>query len=107
PEIPAIFTRASPPPPANLISAGALPAEITTVASTTVSATLGQQSVTLSLVAGGIGLLIVVIFMIGYYRFPGLLATVALIVYAAIVLALFKLIPVTLSLAGLAGFVLS
>ena len=92
---------------ASLISAGALPAEITTVASTTVSATLGQQSVTLSLVAGGIGLLIVVIFMIGYYRFPGLLATVALIVYAAIVLALFKLIPVTLSLAGLAGFVLS
>ena len=45
--------------------------------------------------------------MIGYYRFPGLLATVALFVYAAIVLALFKLIPVTLSLAGLAGFVLS
>ena len=92
---------------ANLISAGALPAEITTVASTTVSASLGQQSVTLSLIAGGIGLLIVVIFMIGYYRFPGLLATVALFVYAAIVLALFKLIPVTLSLAGLAGFVLS
>ena len=92
---------------ANLISAGALPAEITTVASTTVSATLGQQSVTLTLIAGAIGLLIVVIFMIGYYRFPGVLATVALFVYAAIVLALFKLIPVTLSLAGLAGFVLS
>ena len=71
------------------------------------SATLGQQSVTLSLIAGGIGLLIVVLFMIGYYRFPGLLASVALLVYAAIVLALFKLIPVTLSLAGLAGFVLS
>src|SRR4029077_18295451 len=88
---------------ANLISAGALPAEITTVSSTTVSASLGQQSVTLSLIAGGIGLLIVVIFMIGYYRFPGLLATVALFIYAAIVLALFKLIPVTLSLAGLAG----
>jgi len=101
------FTSDSATTLANLISAGALPAEITTVASTTVSATLGQQSVTLSLVAGGIGLLIVVIFMIGYYRFPGLLATVALFVYAAIVLALFKLIPVTLSLAGLAGFVLS
>ena len=92
---------------ANQISAGALPAEITTVASTTVSATLGQQSVTLSLVAGGIGLLIVVIFMIGYYRFPGVLATLALIIYAAVVLAVFKLLPVTLSLAGLAGFVLS
>jgi SecD/SecF fusion protein len=101
------FTSDSATQLASLISAGALPAEITTVASTTVSATLGQQSVTLSLIAGGIGLLIVVIFMIGYYRFPGLLATVALFVYAAIVLALFKLIPVTLSLAGLAGFVLS
>ena len=77
------------------------------MASTTVSATLGQQSVTLTLIAGAIGLIIVVIFMIGYYRFPGLLATAALFIYAAIVLALFKLIPVTLSLAGLAGFVLS
>jgi SecD/SecF fusion protein len=101
------FTSDSATQLASLISSGALPAEITTVASTTVSATLGQQSVTLSLIAGGIGLLIVVIFMIGYYRFPGLLATIALFVYAAIVLALFKLIPVTLSLAGLAGFVLS
>ncbi len=106
-EITGGFTSDSATQLANLISAGALPAEITTVASTTVSATLGQQSVTLSLVAGAIGLLIVVIFMIGYYRFPGVLATVALFVYAAIVLALFKLIPVTLSLAGLAGFVLS
>ena len=101
------FTSDSATQLASLISSGALPAEITTVASTTVSATLGQQSVTLSLIAGAIGLLIVVIFMIGYYRFPGLLATIALFVYAAIVLALFKVIPVTLSLAGLAGFVLS
>jgi SecD/SecF fusion protein len=106
-EITGGFTNDSATTLANLISAGALPAEITTVSSTTVSASLGQQSVTLSLIAGGIGLLIVVIFMIGYYRFPGLLATVALFIYAAIVLALFKLIPVTLSLAGLAGFVLS
>ena len=92
------FTSDSATQLASLISSGALPAEITTVASTTVSATLGQQSVTLSLIAGAIGLLIVVIFMIGYYRFPGLLATIALFVYAAIVLALFKVIPVTLSL---------
>jgi SecD/SecF fusion protein len=106
-EITGNFTNDSATLLANQISAGALPAEITTVASTTVSATLGQQSVTLSLVAGGIGLLIVVIFMIGYYRFPGVLATLALIIYAAVVLAVFKLLPVTLSLAGLAGFVLS
>ena len=70
-EITGNFTTDSATALANQISAGALPAEITTVASTTVSATLGQQSVTLSLIAGGIGLLIVVIFMIGYYRFPG------------------------------------
>jgi SecD/SecF fusion protein len=106
-EITGNFTSDSATQLASLISAGALPAEITTVASTTVSATLGQQSVTLSLIAGAIGLLIVVIFMVGYYRFPGVLATAALVIYAAIVLALFKLIPVTLSLAGLAGFVLS
>jgi SecD/SecF fusion protein len=106
-EITGNFTSDSATQLASLISAGALPAEITTVASTTVSATLGQQSVTLTLIAGAIGLIIVVIFMIGYYRFPGLLATAALFIYAAIVLALFKLIPVTLSLAGLAGFVLS
>ena len=106
-EITGNFTSDSATQLASLISAGALPADITTVASTTVSATLGQQSITLSLIAGAIGLLIVIIFMIGYYRFPGVLATAALFIYAAIVLALFKLIPVTLSLAGLAGFVLS
>jgi len=89
------------------ISAGALPAEIGTVQATEVSATLGSSTVQSSIIAGAVGLLIVVLFMIGYYRFPGLLATAALLIYAAIVYALFKLIPVTLSLAGLAGFVLS
>ncbi len=102
-EITGNFTSDSATQLANLISAGALPAEITTVASTTVSATLGQQSVTLSLIAGAIGLLIVVIFMIGYYRFPGVLATIALFVYAAIVLAVFKLVPVTLTPRGAGG----
>ncbi len=106
-EITGNFTSDSATQLASLISAGALPADITTVASNTVSATLGSQSITLSLIAGAIGLLIVIVFMIGYYRFPGVLATIALFIYAAIVLALFKLIPVTLSLAGLAGFVLS
>ena len=92
---------------ASQISAGALPAEIGTVQATTVSATLGSSTVQASIIAGAVGLLIVIIFMIAYYRFPGVLATIALLIYAAIVLAVFKLIPVTLSLAGLAGFVLS
>jgi SecD/SecF fusion protein len=89
------------------ISAGALPAEIATVQSNVVSATLGQQTVQRSLIAGAVGLMIIVLFMIGYYRFPGLLACVALLAYGAIVLALFKIIGVTISLAALAGFVLS
>ncbi len=92
---------------ASQISAGALPAEIGTVQTNVVSATLGQQTVQRSLIAGVVGLLIIALFMIGYYRFPGLLACVALLAYAAIVLALFKIIGVTISLAALAGFVLS
>ncbi len=89
------------------ISAGALPAEIGTVQANVVSATLGQQTVQRSLIAGAVGLMIIVLFMIAYYRFPGLLACLALVAYGAIVLALFKLIGVTISLAALAGFVLS
>ena len=101
------FTTATATRLANDISAGALPAEIVTVQSTSVSATLGAQTVQRSLIAGAVGLLIIALFMMGYYRFPGLLACVALLTYAAIVLALFKVIGVTISLAALAGFVLS
>ena len=101
------FTSQSAQQLASDISAGALPAEIATVQSNVVSATLGQQTVQRSLIAGVVGLLIIVLFMIGYYRFPGLLACLALISYGAIVLALFKIIGVTISLAALAGFVLS
>jgi SecD/SecF fusion protein len=101
------FTSAQAQALASQISAGALPAEIGTVQANVVSATLGQQTVQRSLIAGIVGLLIIVLFMIGYYRFPGLLACLALVAYGAIVLALFKVIGVTISLAALAGFVLS
>ncbi|HEX3605132.1 MAG TPA: protein translocase subunit SecD [Candidatus Dormibacteraeota bacterium] len=101
------FTADSASQLASQISAGALPAEIATVQANEVSATLGQDTVRQSLIAGLVGLVIVVLFMVGYYRFPGFLASVALLCYAAIVLALYKLIPVTVTLAGLAGFVLS
>ena len=101
------FTPQSAQQLASQISSGSLPAEIATIASTEVSATLGQSSVQQSLIAGAVGLIIVILFMVGYYRFPGLLATIALLIYSAVVLAVFKLLPVTLSLAGLAGFVLS
>jgi preprotein translocase subunit SecD len=74
---------------------------------TQVGSTLGAQSVQLSLAAGLLGLAIVVLFMIIYYRIPGVLASLALVFYAAGVLALFKAIPVTLTLAGITGFILS
>jgi SecD/SecF fusion protein len=89
------------------INSGALPADIGTVEQDTVGATLGGQTVTATLLAGAVGLLVVILFMIGYYRFPGVLASVALILYSIMNLAAYKLLGVTVSLAGLAGFVLS
>jgi len=86
---------------------GSLPVPLKVVQNRTVGPTLGQDSVNKSLAAGAIGLGVVVLFMLVYYRLPGLLANVALGIYAATVFALFKLIPVTLTLAGIAGFILS
>jgi preprotein translocase subunit SecD len=86
---------------------GALPVPLKIVESSTVGPTLGQDSLRKSLLAGGIGLSLVIIFMALYYRLPGVLADVALILYAIISYALFRLIPVTLTLPGLTGFVLS
>lgn len=86
---------------------GALPVPLKVIQTRTVGPTLGQDSLQRSLVAGLIGLGLVAGFMILNYRLPGLLATLALLVYAALVLTLFKLIPVTLTLAGVAGFILS
>lgn len=89
------------------LNAGALPVPIKLIEQRNVSATLGSESVKKSLVAGLIGLCLVALFMIIYYRLPGFLAVLALIIYSLVVLALFKLIPVTLTLAGIAGFILS
>jgi preprotein translocase subunit SecD len=89
------------------LNAGALPANIKVLESTEIGAALGADSVKRSLVAGLLGLLVVVVFMIVYYRLPGAIASLALICYAGIVLAIFKFIGVTLTLAGMAGFVLS
>jgi preprotein translocase subunit SecD len=72
-----------------------------------VDPTLGADSLEKSLIAGSIGLFLVLLFMVLYYRLPGLLAGGALIIYGILVLAAFKLIPVTLTLAGIAAFVLS
>jgi len=72
-----------------------------------VSATLGKDFINKAILAGGIGVGVIMLFMILYYRLPGALASLALLVYLALVLAIFKTIPVTLTLAGLAGLILS
>lgn len=93
---------------ATLLNSGALPVRLgSPILATDVSASLGADSVKRSLTAGLLGLLVVIIFMISYYRLPGLLASLALVFYAGVVLAVFKVLPVTLTLAGLAGFILS
>jgi preprotein translocase subunit SecD len=89
------------------LKAGAIPVPLTPIAETTVDATLGQDSLDRSLKAGLVGLALVLVFMVVYYRAPGIVAAVALMVYAAILLAVFKLLPVTLTLSGLAGVILS
>jgi len=86
---------------------GSLPIPLKVVTSQTVGPTLGQDSLSKSLIAGSIGLSVVMLFMGLYYRLPGIVADVALLIYALITFALFKLIPVTLTLPGIAGFVLS
>ena len=101
------FTQASAKDLATLLNSGALPGTLVPISSSDVSASLGADSIRKSLAAGALGLGIVVLFMLVYYRLPGLLASLALIFYAGVVLALFKVIPVTLTLAGMAGFVLS
>lgn len=90
------------------LNAGALPVKsIEIIQERFIEATLGQQSVNKSLIAGAIGLLIVGAFMIAYYGFWGILAAVALTIYSLIVFAIFKSVPVTLTLSGIAGFILS
>ncbi|MEI6040128.1 MAG: protein translocase subunit SecD [Candidatus Berkelbacteria bacterium] len=89
------------------LNAGALPVPIKLIQQQNIGATLGSKSVKKSLVAGLIGLILVAIFMIVYYRLPGLIAVAALFIYSLLALAIFKLIPVTLTLAGIAGFILS
>jgi len=90
-----------------LLNAGRIPIPLTPIYEQTISPILGADFIDKSLMAGLIGIILVMLFMIVYYRLPGALASLALIFYGAVVLAIFKLIPVTLTLAGIGGFVLS
>ncbi|MEK7552764.1 MAG: protein translocase subunit SecD, partial [Patescibacteria group bacterium] len=89
------------------LNLGALPVPIKLVSTETVGATLGQEALDRGLRAGLIGLIAVAVFMILWYRVNGLLAVLSLAIYVSLVLAIFKLLPVTLTAAGMAGFILS
>lgn len=86
---------------------GALPVPVEVVENRTVGATLGQDSIQRSIYAGVAGLTLVLVFMVWYYRLPGLIADIALLLYSLFTLAIFDLLGVTLTLPGIAGFILS
>jgi len=89
------------------LNAGALPVPISLISQQSVGPTLGTISLEKSLKAGILGFLLIILFLILYYRLPGFLASLALLVYGVVILSLFKLIPVTLTLAGIGGVILS
>ena len=91
----------------DLLNAGALPVPAKIIEENTVGPTLGADSIEKSKFAGILGIGFVMIFMIMYYRVPGVIADIALIIYGLILFAIFKIVPVTLTLAGIAGFILS
>jgi preprotein translocase subunit SecD len=101
------FTVASAKQLSLLINSGALPVSLQVIQSSRVEPTLGRDSVNRSLIAGAVGLILVAFFMLAYYRLPGAIAVMALLYYTALTYAIFRIIPVTLTLAGVAGFILS
>jgi len=86
---------------------GSLPIPLKIVETRTIGPSLGQDSLQKSALAGGVGFTIVILFMALYYRLPGIIADIAIVIYAILAFALFRYIPITLTLAGIAGFLLS
>lgn len=89
------------------LNAGALPVPSDIIEESQVGPTLGADSIAKSKVAGLIGIGLVMLFMLLFYRLPGLIADIALVIYGIIIFAIFKIVPVTLTLAGIAAFILS
>ena len=89
------------------LQSGSLPVSLELVRESTVDSLLGDESLKASLKAAIVGLALIVFFLVVYYRMAGVVASVALMVYAVIILAIFKMVPVTLTLSGLAGLILS
>jgi preprotein translocase subunit SecD len=89
------------------LNSGSLPVPIHLISQQTIGSSLGEESIAKSLKAGIYGLILVALFMIVFYRLPGLISVLALIIYVLVVLSVYKALPVTLTLAGIAGFILS
>jgi SecD/SecF fusion protein len=101
------FTLQSAQDLAKILQIGALPVKLSIISRSQVSATLGQQALNQGLVAGLVGFAIVALFLIGFYRVLGVIATVALAIYALYFYALIKVIPITMTLPGIAGLILT
>ncbi|MAG12417.1 protein translocase subunit SecD [bacterium] len=106
-EITGVFTPEEAKQLVGRLNSGALPVPIELLSSQTIGSTLGQEAKTQGVKAGIVGLIAVAIFMLFWYRLPGLIAIIALGIYIALMLAIFKLVPVTITAAGIAGFILS
>jgi protein-export membrane protein SecD len=89
------------------LNTGALPLPLTLVSQQSIEASLGMESLKKSLIAGAIGLGAVIIFMLFFYRFLGLVASIALLIYTGLMITIFKMSGITLTLSGIAGFILS
>ncbi|MBI4306145.1 MAG: protein translocase subunit SecD [Chloroflexi bacterium] len=89
------------------LKSGALPVRLELIQERNVEATLGADSLRRSMIAGGLGLLLVIGFMVTYYKLPGVVASIALVLYASILISGFKMLPITLTLAGVAALILS
>jgi preprotein translocase subunit SecD len=90
-----------------VLKAGSLPVPLEVIENRSVEASLGAESVQKTFLAGIIGAILIMVFMVGYYRIPGAVACAALEIYSLVTLAIFKMIPVTLTVPGIAGFILS
>lgn len=91
----------------NLLKTGALPVKLDLISQSQVSASLGQQALDQSLIAGVVGLVLVALFLLVFFRFLGVIAVIALAIYTLFLFALIKLIPITLTLPGIAGLILT
>jgi SecD/SecF fusion protein len=101
------FTISSAQDLAKLLKTGALPVKLELISQSQVSATLGREALNQGLIAGAVGFALVVLFLLVFYRVAGLIAVVALLIYALYFFALIKLIPITLTLPGIAGLILT